>query len=243
MLRTVIRTGAGVLVCVFGLAAIVAAQTSTTSTRVQKFEIVAVDGNKVVVKGAEGTKELTVSDDFRLDVAGKQISVHDLQPGMKGTATITTTTTVTPVHVTDVRNGTVMQVSGPTIIVRGPQGIKMFSEGDVAKRGVKIYKDGQQVQLSDLHVGDKLSATIVTEGTPKVVTEREVQASMAPNAKSAPSASAMAAPSSSAAMAPPPMAMSAKKLPKTASEWPLVGLLGLASLAAALTLRTIRQRA
>ena len=243
MLRTAIRTGAGVLVCVFGLATIVTAQTSTTSTRVQKFEIVAVDGNKVVVKGAEGTKELTVSDDFRLDVGGKQISVHDLKPGMKGTATITTTTTVTPVHVTDVRNGTVMQVSGPTIIVRGPSGIKMFSEGDVAKRGVKIYKDGQQVQLSDLHVGDKLSATIVTEGTPKVVTEREVKASMAPNAMSAPAASSMGAPSKAAPSASMAPAMAPKHLPKTASEWPLVGLLGLASLGAAVTIRTVRQRA
>ncbi len=242
MLRNSIRASVGVLVCVFGLAAIAAAQTSTTSTRVRKFEVVAVDGNKVVVKGQDGTKEYTVPDDFRFDVDGKQLSVHELKPGMKGTATVTTTTTVTPVHITEVRNGTVMQVSGPTIIVRGPQGIKMFSEGDVAKRGVKIYKDGQPVQLSDLHQGDKLSATIITEGTPKVVTERQVQASLAhpESMGAAPSAPAMAPASSSAAMAP---AMAPKHLPKTGSEWPLVGLLGLASLAAGAGIRTIRQRA
>ena len=44
------------------------------------------------------------------------MSVRELKPGMKGTATITTRTTVTPVTVTEVKNGTVVQCerSGPS---------------------------------------------------------------------------------------------------------------------------------
>ena len=162
------------LILVLGRTA--SAQTSTTE--VKHFQIVSVDGNKVVVKGEKGAQEITVPDDFKLTVDGKDVTVHDLKPGMKGTAKITTTTTVTPVYVTEVRNGEVMKVVGNSIIVRVPEGVKMFSEGDVAKRNVKIIKGGHPVEFTDLHVGDKLSATIVTEGPPKVMTQRQVQAAL-----------------------------------------------------------------
>ena len=167
-------------VCAFGLGAgPAAAQQSQQRTReVRDFEVVSVDGNKVVVKGREGAKEYTVPEDFRFTVDGRSVSVHELKPGMKGTATITTTTTVKPVYVTEVRQGEVVRVAGSSIIVRGPDGFKMFSEGDVEKRGVKIYKDGRPVQFSDLRAGDRLTATIVTEGTPQVLTDREVKATL-----------------------------------------------------------------
>ena len=67
-----------------------------------------MDGNQLDVKLPEGTRELTVPDDFRFTVNGQQMSVHELKPGMKGTATITTRTTVTPVTVTEVKNGQVV---------------------------------------------------------------------------------------------------------------------------------------
>ena len=63
----------------------------------------------LVVKLPEGTREMAVADDFRFNVDGKMLSVQELRPGMSGTATITTKTTVTPVVVTEVKNGTVMQ--------------------------------------------------------------------------------------------------------------------------------------
>jgi hypothetical protein len=214
------------------------AQQTSTSTQTKKFEIVAVDGNKLVVNLPEGTKELTVPDDFRFTVNGQPLSVQELKPGMKGTATITTQTTVTPVTVTEVKNGTVYDKTGGSIIVQTPEGFKMFSQGDIDKRGVKIVKNGQPVDLEDLNKGDKLSATIVTSKPPRVMTKQEVQASV-------PTAAAAAPPvATTGSTAPPPAAASAapaKTLPKTASSWPLVALLSVLSLGTGLVL-TVRRR-
>ena len=105
--------------------------------------MLAVDGNLLVVRLPEGTRELTVPDDFRFIVNGQPLSVRELKVGMKGTATITTKTTVTPVTVTEVKNGTVVVRSGSTIIVRTPEGVRSFSQGEVDKRGVKIMRERQ----------------------------------------------------------------------------------------------------
>src|SRR5688572_2116326 len=65
----------------------------TTTTETKKFQVIAVDGNQLVVRLPEGTRELTVPDDFRFNIDGNMMSVHELKPGMAGTATITTKTT------------------------------------------------------------------------------------------------------------------------------------------------------
>jgi hypothetical protein len=215
-------------------------QQTTTGKEVREFEIVSVDGNKVVVKGQKGAQEITVPPDFRLTVDGKPVSVADLKPGMKGTATITTTTTVTPVHVTEVRNAEVMKVLGNSIIVRGEKGMQMYSEADAAKRGIRIIRDGRPVQFTELREGDRLTATIVTSAPPKVMTQRQVDAAMSSAAPGAAPPAAGAKPAAPAAPtagagAPTPApgatpATSGRRLPKTASPLPLVGLLGAASL-------------
>jgi hypothetical protein len=234
--------------CLFGLAAAAAsAQTKSTTTEMKRFEIISVDGNKVVVRGAEGTKEITVPDDFKLTVAGQPVSVADLKPGMKGTATITTTTTTKPVYVTEVKNGTVVQTTGGSILVRTPAGFKNFTQGDIEKRGVKIIRDGQPVQIADLHSGDKLTATIVTEKPPQVMTSRQVDATLTPAEKAAVAATTGSAPAASAAATTGAATTGAapaaprKTLPKTASRLPLVGLLGLLSCGLGLAL-TVRRR-
>ena len=226
--RVVLAVG-GVMWLTSGVAA---AQSTSTATETKQFEIIAVNGNELVVKGPEGTRELLVPDDFRFTIDGRPMSVHELTAGMVGTATITTRTTVTPVTVTEVKNGTVAQVGGSTIVVRTSEGLRSFSQSDVDKRGVKIVRDGKPAELSDFRTGDILSATIITTQPPITVTEREVQATLA-----APPAEIQAALPSSA-----PVGTAGRTLPKTAGFLPLMGLAGLTSLAIGTALAVRRRR-
>jgi hypothetical protein len=242
VVRFIVAAGAvGLLTAAAG-----SAQAQSTS-ETKRFEVITVDGNDLVVRLPEGVKELTVPEGFKFTVDGQQLSVHDLKPGMKGTATVTTTTTMIPVTVTEVKNGTVKNVSGPTIIVQTPEGFKMFKQSDVDKRGVKILRDGHPAALSDFRSGDKLSATIITTMPPKVLTEKQVTATLArqehaATAGSGSASGASTAPASSAAPgAAEAPAASARHLPKTASPLPLAGLVGLMSLLSGMGL-TLRRR-
>ena len=178
MTRAAIRfVLSGALVCL--TAAVAFAQTATSTTETKKFQIIAVDGNQLVVKLPEGTRELTVPDDFRFNVDGKMLSVHELKPGMSGTANVTTKTTVTPVTVTEVKDGIVTKALGTSIIVATDGGYKMFSQSDIDKRGVKIMRSGKPAQISDFRENDRLTATIITSKPPRVMTQKEVNATLA----------------------------------------------------------------
>jgi hypothetical protein len=236
-----------------------AQESTTTKTKdLVHFEVVAVKGNTVTVKTRErGAGDVTVDDTYRFTVDGQQVSVHDLKPGMKGTATITTSTTVTPVVITEVHNGRVMQASGNSITVQTNNGFRMFTEQDVNRRGATIVRNGQPVDFTSLRTGDILTATVVTEHPPKVVTKREVDASMASPAVAAPAAPAPAATAGASASAPHAHTNAArssaaeggaaaetphKKLPKTASPFPAIGALGALLCGFALMLGVIRRR-
>ncbi len=257
MTRAAIRFGlCSAIVCL--TAAVTLAQTSTTA-ETKKFQVISVSGNTLVVSLPEGTREITVPADFRFNVDGKMLSVQELKPGMAGTATITTRTTVTPVTVTEVKNGIVMQNTGSSIIVRNTDDntIRMFSEADVTKRNISITRDGQRVNITDLRPNNRVSATIVTSMPPRVMTEQEVQATLA---KSAAGAGTSTAAGTSSAARPAAAAAAAgaaasgsesgagasgaepRTLPRTASPLPILGLTGLASLLAGLGL-TIGRRA
>ena len=152
--------------------------TSTTQTaEVIRFEVISVDGNTVVVRDQTGAREVTVPDDFRFTVDGKPMSVHELTPGMKGTAKVTTTTTVRPVYVTTIKKGTVVKRVRDTVYVKTEDGsTRKFTKDELAQRGIEVIMDGKPVRLADLKGGDKLTATIVTSAPPEVLTAKDVQA-------------------------------------------------------------------
>ena len=174
---------------------------STTSTRMVHATVVSVNGNRVVGEDAAGVAtEYTIPEGFKFQFEGRDISVAELKPGMHVSATVTTTTTMTPVYVTEIKTGKVLAVSGTSIIVRGPHGNQVFTNKDAEKRNVTVMRNGQQVFLHELRAGDIFTAVIVTDEAPKVVSEREVQA-MA-HAAPEPAAAPAAAPAPAATEAP-----------------------------------------
>ena len=227
------------------MASFVAAQT----TDVRQFEIVSVDGNRVVVRGEQGTEQITITDDFRLTVDGRPIAVTDLRPGMKGTArTTTTTTTVAPVQQsTDVKQGEIVKREGTAVTARMPVA-KTYTDEELAQRNIPVTVDGKPVRMSSLWEGTKLIETTVTTTPERVVTRREVdmafQAPPAPQVAAAPRPAEPPAPAPPApvpAAEPPTQVASARQLPTTASPLPMIGLLGVASSAVGLLL-TLRRR-
>ena len=163
---------------------------------------------------------------------------------MKGSAVVPTTTTHNPVVVSEVRNAEVLAVSGNAIVVRQDGKPRKYTQADVERRHAKLYRQGVEVALSQFRPGDRLSATIVTDGPPETVTESQVAAMIQPaSARPAPVAAAAPppAPASAPARDPEPAAAPADTLPKTASPLPLIGIVGVLSLAAAFALRSIRR--
>ena len=49
---------------------------TTTASQTKTFTVIAVEGNTLVVRLPEGTRELTVPDDFRFTINGQPMSVH-----------------------------------------------------------------------------------------------------------------------------------------------------------------------
>jgi len=182
-----------ILLLGFALSGASVAQTqTTTSVDVRHFEVIAVDGNHIVVRDERGTNEYTVPADFRFTVDGKKMAASELKAGMKGTATVTTTTTITPVFVTEIRHGVVVKtgIGSVTVLDDGDRQRKKFTHDQLKERGLQIYRDGRVVTVSELNKGDEISATVVSQRPPEIVTEQEVDATLA---KTEPAKTEMAA--------------------------------------------------
>jgi len=170
------------LVLGFTFAGASRAQTqSTTTVDVRNFEVIAVDGNHLVLRDERGTNEYTVPGDFVFMVDGKKMTVADLKAGMKGKATVTTTTTIVPVVVTELRSGVVLSIgmNSVTVLDRSDGVRKKFTRDQLNARGIQVFKDGRVIPISELNKGDDIVATIVSQRAPDVVTEQEVQATLA----------------------------------------------------------------
>ena len=153
---------------------------------------------------------------------------------------------------TEIKKGKVRAVGPTDLLVKTDQGLRHFTKDDW--KDTKIWKDGQAITPDKLHVGDIVTATFITKATPIVSEEQAAQyeskpapapPAPRPAAKPAPAPPApapAAAPAAAPASAPAPAPAAAhKKLPKTASSVPAVGLAGLAFLGLGLALTGARR--
>lgn len=235
------------LSCALWMAAQVQTTTNETShaatvkTTVERGEVVYVNGNDLVVKMEDGSLRhfANVPESARVNVDGQELGIHDLKVGMKLQKTVTTTTTPKTITTVKTVTGKVWHVTPPTSVI--------LTLDDGTNQQFKIPKDqkfnvdGQMVDAWGLKKGMKISATkVVEEPTVEVAHQQQLTGSMPPPPPPPPPDT----PIIIAVVTPPatPAAATAPaELPKTASDLPLIGLLGLGSLGAAFALRLIRR--
>jgi hypothetical protein len=208
---------------------------ATTQTEVRRGEVVYVSGDELVVRMEDGTvKHITVPDSARATVDGKELSVHELQPGMKLEKTITTTTTPKVVKTVTQAKGKVFHVSGDNVIVSYPDGTNKQYK---VPPGTKFTIDGQEKTVHDLKKGMTISATVVKEVPETEVSTASNVSGTAPPPPTPPVTAEAPlvieqpapAPVQQAAATPPEQ--SKAELPNTGTELPLIGLVGFLSLA------------
>ena len=224
-------------------------QTDTTTTagnasvvtQVEKGEIVFVSGNSVVVKMADGSLRHfdNVPESARVTVNGQQLGVHDLKVGMKVQKTITTTTT--PETVTTVKSvkGKVWFINPPSTVILTMEDGK--NQEFKIPNGQKFNVDGQMVDAWGLKKGMTVNATKVVETPTTVVAQRAKLTGEMPPPPPPPPADVPILVVEEVAVPVQVAQAPAPALPKTGSELPLIGLLGLLSLASSVGLRMARE--
>lgn len=254
-----VLVGLCALLTVFALVAVTAvAQTTTTTqtkgtakvtTKEETGTVVAVDGNTVVIKMDGGeVRTVTVDPSRTANIDGRDITVRDLQVGTKLKGTYTTTNTPVTERTVTVASGTVWFVSGRTVIATIDGKNKQFTP----KPDQKFKVDGKMVDISGLKKGMKFYAEKIVEAPMVVVSTDRMITGTAPKPKPvvAETPARLPEPAREVAAAPAPAPVAAsepapapapKKLPKTGSPLPLIGLLGLLSTGASFGSRAIRR--
>jgi hypothetical protein len=171
----------GSLLALFAATLCAAASMAAWAANATEFYVISVDGDTVVLQEQSGAaKQYTLPADFQLTVDGKPVAVADLKPGMHGTATIAASTEARPVHVTTVKMGTVVSQTGRSVAFKEESGqIHRFTQSEADERGMQIYIDNKPVRVSNLRPGDQINATVVSVGTPEILTAEALDESLA----------------------------------------------------------------
>jgi len=244
----------GALCIAFSLTASGQVQTTTKTTpegaptktvKVERGTVVFVSGNSCVIKAEDGTLRHfdNVPDSTTVTVDGKQLNIHQIQPGM--IIERQTITTTTPKMITTIKTvtGTVWQVSPPNSVILTMENGK--NQQFKIPKGQKFTVNGQETDAFGLKKGMKVDAQQVIEQPLTVVAQEIKRTGIAPPPPPAPKPDvpilvlyvpvAAPAPVESAAAEPAP-----SKLPTTASNLPLLGLLGLLLSGISLVIMAIR---
>jgi hypothetical protein len=243
----------GIICIVFAMSSVAQVQTQQTTTAgpanknvtVERGEVVLVNGNDLVVKMEDGDIRhfSNVPESAKVTVDGRQLGIHDLKPGMKLQRTIILTTT--PQTVT-----TVQRVTGKIWHVTPPNSVILTLE-DGTNQSFKIPKDqkfdvnGEMVDAFGLRKGMVVTATKIVEVPETLVSQqRRLTGTMPPPPQPPPAdvpiLVAVAGPAPAPTTTTAAAASTPATLPKTASQLPLVGLLGLLCISGSLAVKFLR---
>ncbi len=217
----------------------------TTTVKVERGTVVAVSGNNLVVKAEDGSLRdfNDVPDTTTVTVNGQQLNVHQLTPGM--TIERQTVTTASPRMITTVKTvtGKVWNVTPPNYVILTLEDGK--NQRFKIPKGQKFTINGQETDAFGLRKGMQVSAQQVTEESAVVYAQEVKRTGTAPPPPPPPQANvpilvvflpaAAPAPAAEAPAEPAPAA-----LPKTASNLPLLSLLGAIFVALGLGLKSVR---
>ena len=217
--------------------------THEIATGVKNAEVIHVSNHQIVVKLENGRMEFLdlPNENSTFQIDGKDLTVHELKPGMKLSQEIHTVTT--PQEVTTLRtvNGKVWQINAPHLILMFPDNkTKAYTVPD----GIVFRVNGQNKTVFDLRKGMKIDATVLTVAPVNITERHHVYTGQSPTPEVAfegpvlLESSTREVPSLVASVDPPKPA----ELPKTASTLPLVGAFGLLCLSLFMLLEIIGRR-
>jgi LPXTG-motif cell wall-anchored protein len=249
--RTALVLLSGTLCCALAISTNAQVQTTTSTTagkttmevQIERGTVVLVDGNDLVVQMDDGTIRHfpNIPESAKVNVDGNELGVHDLKPGMKlqrSTITSTTPQTIT----------TVQTVTGKVWHVMPPVSVILRLEDGTTQQfnipsGQQFTINGEQVDAFGLKKGMVVTATKIVE-VPEIHVSHEKYVSGTMPAAAPPPAPPADVPIlivSSPAETAPTTAV-AQLLPKTGSDMPLVGLLGLLLVSASLGVKLLRPK-
>jgi hypothetical protein len=244
----------GALCIAFSLPSIAQVQSTTSEARgeavkqvkVERGEIVYINGNNVIVKMEDGSYRHfdNVPDSVTFMVDGQPVNIRNAKVGMKLEKQTVTSTTPKVITKVETVTGKVFHVTPPLSVILTLEN----GENQQFKipQGQKFMVDGRETDAWGLKKGMTVSAQRVTEVPETEMAQEIKRTGSAPPPPAAPKADVpvlvavakpMPAPATQTAAAEP----APTKLPKTASDLPLVGVLGALFCLLSLAVMTIRK--
>ena len=225
----------------------VQSQTGTTSgtptkeVKVESGEVVAVQGNDLFVKMSDGTLRHfpNIPASAKVNVDGKQLGIHELQPGMKLQRTTVTTTTPQMVTTVQTVTGKIWQVSPPASVILTLENGE--NQSFKIPKGQKFTVDGKETDAFGLKKGMVVTATKVVETPVTAVSQHRQVAGTMPAAAPVLIATAAPTPAPAETASVGAGTTAPEQLPKTATRLPLVGILGLLLISASLGMALLRR--
>ena len=134
---------------------------ASTKTEHLRGTVVFVEGNRLVVKMASGDlRTFETPESRRFIIDGKELTVGELKPGTKLTATVTTTTTPVLERTTTIGTGKVWFVSGNSVIITLPNNEnRMYKVND----NYRFNVNGQKASVHELRKGMVIAAEKIVE--------------------------------------------------------------------------------